>query len=313
MFKLFSGTANPELGREVAKLLNLPLAKAEVTRFGNSEVKVTIQEEVKTQTCVVIQSTANPTDTHLMELLFFCDALRRQEAKYVIGYLPYFGYAKQNLQHRPGECVSINVVIRMLQSIGFYKIYTIDIHDEATGGVFSIPFKNLTAFPLLASHLQKYFQKQRINIKKEVVLVAPDQGAVEKVRNFGSCFYGTKNFSQVLIEKQRDLKVVHQAKPISLYGKVRGKIALIVDDMVVSGSTLIPATHLLIKHGAIKVYAAIVHHDFTREAPDKIQASPIERIFTTNTILLRQEQKFSKLEEVSVAPVIANELKIFLK
>jgi len=121
MLKLFSGTANPTLSQKVGDLLGVPLSKAEVTRFGNSEVKVTIQEDVANATCVVIQPTSNPTDTHLMELCFFCDALRRQEAKRVIAVIPYFGYAKQNIQHREGECVSVNVVIRMLESIGFCK------------------------------------------------------------------------------------------------------------------------------------------------------------------------------------------------
>src|SRR3989338_9480926 len=136
MVKLFSGSAHPNLSQEVSKLLNISISKSQVTRFGDSEVKVTIQEKVKNQTCVVIQPTSNPTDTNVMELLFFCDALRRQEAKKVIGYIPWFGYAKQDIQHRPGECVSVNVIIRMLESIGFFKVYTIDLHDEATGGVF---------------------------------------------------------------------------------------------------------------------------------------------------------------------------------
>ena len=139
MIKLFSGTANPRLSQEVAKLLNLTLAKAEVTRFHNSEVRVRIQDEVRNHTSVIIQPTANPTDTNLMELFFFCDALRRQEAKKVIGVIPYFGYARQDVQYRPGECVSANVIIRFIESIGFDKIYTVDLHDEATEGVFSIP------------------------------------------------------------------------------------------------------------------------------------------------------------------------------
>lgn len=307
MFKLFSGTANQKLGEEIAKLLKLPLAKAEVVRFGNSEVKVTIKEEVKNQDCVVIQSSSNPTDTNLMELLFFCDALKRQETKKVIGIVPYFGYAKQNVQHRVGECISVNVIIRFLEAIGFDKIYTFDIHAEATGGVFFIPFKNLTAFPLLAKKLADYFNQIGIN-KKEVVLVSPDQGAVEKVRNFGRHFYGTSNFSQTVIEKQRDQNTIHKASPLGLYGNVKDKNAVIVDDMVVSGSTLLPAVDLCLEKGAKDVYAAIVHHDFTSDAPKKIQDSKLIKFFTTNTIALTEQQKFPKLKEFSVAPIIAEEL-----
>jgi ribose-phosphate pyrophosphokinase len=311
MIKLFSGSAHPRLSQEVAKLLNYPLSKAEVVRFGNSEVKVTIQEDVKQATSVIIQPTSNPTDTNLMELLFFCDALRRGEAKYVVGYVPYFGYARQDIQHRPGECVSVNVVIRMLESIGFNKIYAVDLHDEATAGVFSIPFKNLSALPPLAKHLKRYFQQQKITLD-QIALVSPDQGAVEKVRNFGEVFYGTRAFSEVVIEKKRDQNIAHKAEPIDLYGDVKNKIVVIVDDMVVSGSTLIPAVNLCLKRGAKKVYAAIVHHDFSDTAHKIIQNSQLEKFFTTNTIALKPEQKFSKLEEISIAPLIADELKNFL-
>jgi len=311
MFKLFSGSANPKLTEEIAKLTQIPLAKAEIVRFGNSEVKVTIQEDVRNQGCLVIQPTSNPTDTHLMELLFFCDALRREEAKKVIAYIPYFGYAKQDIQHRTGECISVNVVIRMLESIGFYKIYTVDLHDEATAGVFSIPFKNLSALPLLAQHLKNYFQKQKINLS-DTCLVSPDQGAVERVRSFGEVFYGTADFSEVVIEKKRDQNIIHKATPLALYGDVAGKTAIIVDDMVVSGSTLIPAIDLCLKQGAKQVFAAVVHHDFTKTAPEILQNSKLERFFTTNTIDLKPEQKFDKLEEISVAPLIAEDLKLYL-
>jgi len=306
--KLFSGTAHPALSKEVAKLINLPLAKAEIVRFGNSEVRVTIQEKVKNHDCVVIQPSSNPTDTNLMELFFFCDALKRQEAKKVMAIIPYFGYAKQNVQHREGECVSVNVIIRFLEAIGFDKIYTFDIHAEATSGVFFIPFKNLTAFPLLAQKLANYFHQKSID-KKQIVLISPDQGAVEKVRNFGRHFYKTDSFSEAVIEKRRDQNIIHKAKPLGLYGDVKDKIAVIVDDMVVSGSTLLPAVDLCLKRGAHEVYSAIIHHDFTKDAPHKLQNSKLIKFFTTNTIALKPEHRFAKLEEISVSPIIANELK----
>ena len=311
MFKLFSGSAHPKLTAEIVKLTKIPLAKAEIIRFGNSEVKVTIQEDVRNQVCVIIQPTSNPTDTNLMELLLFCDALRREEAKEVIVYVPYFGYAKQDIQHRGGECISVNVVIRMLESIGFHKVYAIDLHDEATAGVFSIPFKNLSAMPLLAKHLQTYLQKEKIDLK-DTVLVSPDQGAVERVRNFGEVFYGTTDFPEVVIEKKRDQNIMHKATPLAIYGDVSNKIAIIVDDMVVSGSTLIPAINLCLEKGAVKVYAAVAHHDFTKNAPPILQNSKLERFFTTNSIDLKPEQKFPKLEEISLAPLIAEELKRYI-
>ncbi len=308
MLKLFSGSAHPGLASEVAKLLGISLSEAEVVRFGNSEVKVTVKENVKYQTCAIIQPTTNPTDTNLIELCFFCDALRRQEAKRVVGIVPYFGYAKQNIQHREGECVSANVVIKLMESIGFSKIYAFDLHDEATAGVFTIPFKNVSAFKLLAEHLKNYFKKDNIP-DNEIVFVSPDQGAVEKVRNFGTYYYGTDNFHEAVIEKKRDQNIAHRAKPMDLYGDVKDKIAVIVDDMVVSGSTVAPAVDLCLERGAREVYAAVVHHDFTEKAPKIMQESKLKKFFTTNTIPLKKEHEFPKLEVVSVAQLIADELK----
>ncbi len=311
MIKLFSGTANLPLSQKVAKLLHIPLAKSEVIRFDNSEVRVRVEEDVKGQTAFVIQPTANPTDTNLMELFFFCDALRRQEARRVIGIIPYFGYARQDIPHREGECVSANVVIRFLESIGFAKIYTYDLHDEAMGGVFSIPFKNGTAFPLIAEEVKKFLKEPIDN--NRIAIVSPDQGGIERARHFGEYLFGEKDFSLVVIEKLRDINRIHKSKALDLYGDVKGKIAILVDDIVTSGGTLIDAAELCRENGAQRTIAVIAHHDFSIKAPNRIDNSPIEKFFTTDTILLKEEQKFEKLQEISIAPLVAQELKVFMK
>jgi ribose-phosphate pyrophosphokinase len=200
MLKLFSGTAHPALTKEVADHLKIPLSKSEVVRFGNSEVRVRIEEAVKSSKCVVIQPTANPTDTNLMELFLFCDALRREEAKRVYGIIPYFGYARQNIQHRDGECVSANVVIRILEALGFHKIYTFDLHDEGTEGVFTIPFKNLSTFPVLSKKVKKYLGSN--TTEKDIAIVSPDQGGIERARNFGISFFGHNDFHLAVTEKK---------------------------------------------------------------------------------------------------------------
>lgn len=311
MIKLFSGTANPDLTKKIAHELDLPIAASEVVRFANSEVRIRIEEDVKNQRCVIIQPTANPTDAHLMELFLFCDALRRQEAKKVFGFIPYFGYARQDIQHRDGECVSANVVIHFFESIGFFKIYTIDLHDEATAGVFSIPFKNLTALSVLAERVKKYLKNG--TTPEKVAIVSPDQGGIERARQFGEYLFGNSDFPLVVIEKKRNLEQIHKSRALDLYGDVKGKIAILVDDMVISGSTLIPAINLCLDHGAKKVSSAIVHHDFSREAHKIIQNSPLDKFFTTDTIKLKEEQRFPKLEEVTVAHLIAQELKNLFK
>lgn len=307
--KLFSGTANPELTSQVASALQQSISKAEVVRFDNSEVRVRIEEDVKHDVCVVVQPTTNPTDTNLMELFLFCDALRRQEARKVIGIIPCFGYARQDIQHRAGECVSATVVIRFLESIGFSKIYTFDLHDEATSGVFSIPFKNLSAFPLLAQEIKNYLSQQSITTDNEnVVVVSPDQGGIERARNFGTHLFGHEKFSIGVTEKKRDQAHMHESDALDLYGDVSGRTVILVDDVATSGGTLIHAADLCMSKGAKKVVAAVVHHDFAQDTPQKIESSKIEKFFTTNTIALKEDHKFPKMHEVSVASIIANEL-----
>lgn len=308
--KLFSGTSNPKLSEDVAKHIGISLAKSEVTRFKNSEVRVQIQEDVKHDTCVIIQSTSNPTDTNLMELYLMVDALHREEARRLVGVLPYFGYARQDIQHRPGECVSANVVIRFMETSGFHKIYTINLHDEATEGVFNIPFKNLSAFPMLADAIHKYFEEKNTPIDpKHIAIVSPDQGGIERARKFGNQFFGTEAFQLAVTEKKRDLEHTHKSTALDLYGDVKGKTAIIVDDVVTSGGTLINAAHFCLESGATSVIAAIVHRDFAPDTAKKIQDSKIEAFFTTDTIALREEYKFQKMRTTSVAKMLGEVIK----
>jgi ribose-phosphate pyrophosphokinase len=307
MLKLFSGSANPKLSSEVSKLLKLPLSKSEVVRFDNSEVKVTIGDKVKNDVCVIIQPTANPTDTHLMELFFFADALKRGQAKEIIAFIPYFGYARQNREHRAGESVSVNVVIRFLETIGFSSIYTVTLHDEGTEGIFSITFKNLSAFNILGKEVAHYLKDNKNT--EEVAIVSPDQGGVERAQIFAENFFHSNNVDIVVIEKRRNMDKIHQSKALNLYGDVKGKTCIIIDDIITSGGTLVHAAEFCMKRGAKRVLACIVHHDFSPNAEKVLGSGPIEKIFMSNTIALRPEQKFKQLEEVSIAPLIADEIK----
>ena len=302
--KLFAGSASQKFALKVSQILGINLSSVGIARFANSEVKVRIKEKVKSEVCVVIQSTANPTDTNLMELFFFCDALKRQEAKKVIAVIPYFGYARQNIQHLPGESVSTNVVIRFLETIGFSKIYTVDLHDEATEGVFSIPFKNLSALPLLALAFKKDYQNDLSNI----VIVSPDQGGIERARRFSQYLFN-KEVNLTVIEKKRNLNKIHQSEALNLYGNVKGKVVVIVDDILTSGKTLVNAAELCFLQGAKKVIAVIVHPDLSVNAPELLKNSAIEKIYTTDTIEIRPELKIKKFKIVSVTPLIADEIK----
>jgi len=308
MIKLFSGSANLALSEEVADLLNLPLSKAKIIRFTNSEVKVRIEEKVKDATCFVIQPTSNPTDTHLMELLFFADALKRNGAKKMIAVIPYFGYARQNREHLPGESVSVNVVIRVLEYVGFNAIFTVSLHDEATEGIFSVTFKNIDGFLPLNEKVSLYLKEHHSNDK--VIVVSPDQGGVERAQIFAENFFHQKEVEIAVIEKKRNLEKIHQSKALNLFGDVKDKVAIIVDDIITSGGTLVHAAELCLKKGAKKVIAAVVHPDLSPQANEIIEKSSIEKIFVTNTISLKEN--ISKFEVVSCAPIIAQTIKEYL-
>lgn len=310
MVKLFSGSAHPKLTQEVARLLKLKISPSETIRFSDSEIKVTIQEKVKDDTCIVIQPTSNPTDTHLMELFFFADALKRREAKKIVAYIPYFGYSRQNREHRPGESVSVNVVIRFIEAIGYNHVFTITLHDEGTEGIFSIPFRNSSAFPILGREVARYLKYNKNT--EEVAIVSPDQGGVDRAQIFAENFFHSNKVDVAVIEKRRNLDLTHQSKALNLYGDVKNKTCIIVDDIITSGGTLVHAADFCYKRGARRVLACIVHHDFSENAPKILQDSSIEKIFMSNTIELKPEQNFKKLKEVSIAPLMAERLKKFL-
>ena len=310
MLKLFSGTANPTLSHEVSKLLKIPLARSQVLRFDNSEVKVTVKEKVKDATCVVIQPTSNPTDTNLMELFFFTDALKRSGAKEIIAFIPYFGYSRQNREHLTGEAVSANVVIRFLETIGIKAVFTVDLHDEGTEGIFSITFKNLSAFNILGKEVAHYLKNNK-NTEK-VAIVSPDQGGVERAQNFAEKFFHSRSVDIAVIEKRRSLNIAHQSTALNLYGKVRDKTCILVDDIITSGQTLVHAAEFCLKRGASRVLACVVHHDFSPYAKQTLSNSKIEKIFMSNSIALKSEEKFPQLKEVSIAPLLTSEIKNLL-
>ncbi len=292
------------MAKKVAKHSASPLAKAEVIRFENSEARVRIIDQVKDQVCAVVQTTSNPTDPSIMELLFFCDALKRTGAKKVIAIIPYFGYARQNIQHREGEDVSAHIVIKLLEAVGFDEVWTFDLHDEGTQGIFSVPLKHFSALPLLADAARAYLQNT-----SDVVIASPDQGGVERGRIFSEVFSGSRREELVVIEKKRDLEHIHKSEAIRIYGDVKNKTVILVDDIVTLGGTLLNAAELCLKKGAKRIVSAVIHHDFAGGVWRRIQDSQIEKFFTTDSIFLPEEQKFPKLQEVSIASLIAKELK----
>lgn len=305
MIKIITGTSCVKLSEEVSKLLNIKLSKVEVVRFDNSETRVRIVDDVKENDVYIIQSASNPTDVNYMELFFAGDALKRSEAKKITAIIPYLGYARQNIQHRTGENVSANVIVKFLETVGFDEVILFDIHDEATLGIFSIPTVHLSALGQLAENVLRFLK----NVSSDVVVATPDQAGVERARFFSQTLFKNKSEDIVVVEKKRDLDKLHQSKAVEVFGDVKNKTVILVDDIVTSGNTLINAANLVIKNGAKKVYAAVVHADFSPDAVTKIEESIIEKLFTTNTITLKDNKISNKIEVISVAEIISKEIK----
>lgn len=305
MFKIIAGTSSKQLANSVVKLLNAKLISTESIRFDNSEFRVRIQEDVKDSHIHVIQSGSNPTDRNYMELFFIGDALRRSEAKKITAIIPYFGYARQNIQHRSGEDVSANVIVKFLETIGFDEVMLFDIHDEATLGIFSIPVVHLSALPMLSKKVSEYLKEE----VKNAVIVSPDQSGVERSRLFAQAIFKNKQVDTVVVEKKRDLDKIHQSKAIEIFGDVKDKVAILVDDIATSGNTLINAANLVLQNGAKKVIAVITHADFAPDTVQKLELSKIDKIFTTDTITLNEKYISDKIEVVSIAEIIAASLK----
>lgn len=304
---LFGGTASMQLAQLIAKNSSIEQGIHEVVRFGNSETKVTIQSDVTEKECIIVQSTANPTDEHVMELLFTVDALKREGAREIVCVLPYFGYARQNIQHRKGECVSMNVIVKMLEGMKVDKVIVADLHEEGSSGIFTVAFENRSTLPLLAHTIKKSLVVTNSN-ESEYVIGSPDQGGIERARRFAEAFYTvTKDYELITSEKKRNLNGIHDSKALELYGNVSGKKVLLVDDIATSGGTIVHAAELCLAKGAATVCAAVVHADFALGTPAKIQSSPIEKFFTTNTIekTLEDMKLFSKVEVVDVSSIFA--------
>lgn len=300
-FKIFSGNSNTSLASEIAQKLGQSLSKVEIVRFADSECRVRIEEEVEEEVVFIIQSLSNPVDENLMELLLLGDAVKRGEAKKVIAVLPYHGYARQDRVHRPGECLSSAVVTKLIESVGFDKIITVELHSDAILGFFKIPLIHLSGLSL--------FKDEIANKKQDFVIISPDAGAVKRAQGFAEDL----DVPLALIEKKRDLNQPHKIISMKVVGDVKDKIAFIVDDVIVSGGTLVNAAYLLKQKGAKQVFAAATHADFVGGADKILADSPIDKIWVTDTIPIADERKFAKLTVFPIASIIASAMKKMIK
>ena len=290
--QVFSGSSHPQLAADIMAELEAPLGRALVTTWRNGETRVKLDENVRGSDVFVIQSICEPVDHHLMEMLLIIDALRRASAARITAVIPYYAYAKQEKKTSGREPIAAKLVANLICTAGANRILTIDLHAPAIEGFFDIPVDHLRAVPLLARHCDRV-------CTGNLVAVSPDAGGVARAEDFG-----VRTGSTLAIISKRH-PGPDQTETLEMVGDVDGKTAIIIDDMISTGGTLIAAAELLKPRGAGDVHAAATHGIFAHDALALIDASPIDRVFVTDTIPLPKDGPRGKIGVTTVAPLLA--------
>jgi ribose-phosphate pyrophosphokinase len=290
--QVFAGNGNRALAEGIMRVLEAPLGRATVDTWRNGETRVKLEENVRGSDVFVIQSLGDPVNHHLMELLLMIDAVRRASAARITAVIPYFAYARQEKKTSGREPISAKLVANLLVTAGVNRILTIDLHAPAIEGFFDIPVDHLRASSLLASR----FRRMGID---DLVAVSPDSGGVSRAQDFRLRAGG----SLAIISKNRPSP--EETEIIEMVGDVEGRTAVIVDDMISTGSTLIQAADLLFERGATKVYATATHPIFAEDAAKLIHTSRLERVIVTDTLAISDEQRNDRIEVLTVAPLLA--------
>jgi len=296
--RVFTGNSNPELAQNICKCLGIPLGTAKVRNFSDGEIMVEIGENVRGRDVYVIQSTCEPTNNNLMELLIMIDALKRASAETITAVMPYYGYARQDRKAAPRTPITAKLVADLLTTAGADRVVTIDLHAGQIQGFFNIPVDNLYAAPVILNHLKNRFDGE------PMVMVSPDAGGTERARAFAKRLGCTL----AVIDKRRTGPNV--AEIMHLIGDVRGKIAVLLDDIVDTAGTLTLAAKALKDNGAKSVYACATHGVLSGPAIERINNSDIEELVLTDTVPLGSKQAMTtKIHTITVADLLAESIK----
>ena len=296
--KILSGTSNPKLSKEISKLLKLKLVNTNIKRFSDGEIYIEINENIRGNSVFVIQSTSNPANDNLMELLLCIDALRRSSAKNITAVIPYYGYARQDRKVVPRTSISAKVVANLITNAGPSRVGTVDLHAGQIQGFFDMPVDNLFTTPLFARYIKKKLKN------KKLICVSPDVGGVQRTRGLATKIKA----DLAIIDKRRPKPGKSQV--MNIIGDVKGKTCIIVDDIIDSGGTIVNAVDALKKSGATEVYVFITHAVLSGDATNKIKKSKIKKLIITDTIDNSQKIKNNnKIEVLSISSLMAEAIK----
>jgi ribose-phosphate pyrophosphokinase len=294
---LFGGTSNLNLTKEVCDYLNLLPGEMVNKTFSDGETQVEIEENVRGRDTFIIQSTCSPVNDNLMQLLIITDALKRASAKSITAVIPYYGYARQDRKVKPRVPISAKLVADLITVAGVSRVISMDLHVGQIQGYFDIPVDNIFSAPIVLNYIREHF-------KDSLSIISPDPGGVERARAFAKRL----DASLAIIDKRREAPNVAEA--MNIIGDIEGMTAIIVDDMVDTGGTLVQAARALIQNGATRVYACCTHPVLSGDAIKRIKESPIESLVVTNTIPLGQKSsECSKIEVISVAEILGEAIK----
>jgi len=292
--QVFGGSSNPRLTRAIAHHLKIPLGRARLGRFRDGEVRFQVRDNVRGADVFVVQSSSPPVNEHLMELLVMVDAFKRASAGRISAVIPYYGYGRQDRKDRPRVPISAKLVADLLTAAGVNRVIAMDLHAGQIQGYFQIPVDHLYSTPVMLDYIR--------NLDPErPVVVSPDAGGVERARAFGKRL----GVGIAVMDKRRgsdnDIETMH------VVGNVRGATAVIVDDMVDSGGTLVRAADALLEAGAIRVLAVCTHPVLSPGAVGRLRRGRLEELIVGDTIPLRREAEAaaSRIRVLSVAPLLA--------
>lgn len=294
---IIAGRSNQPLAKKICQLSQNKWAKITISNFFDGEINVAIQDDLKNQDVFIIQSTCPPVNENIMELLMICDAAKRSQAKSLNLVIPYFGYSRKERMSQLGEPISAKLIANTLQIFPVNKIITVDLHSPVIQGFFNIPVINVSTTELLA----KEFKKLRV---KNLVVISPDIGGTKRARNFASLL----DAPVAIIEKHRLASKNDKIKLLNLIGEVKNKNILIVDDLISTGSTMAEAIRLLKNNGGKNIFIAVSHIVVPSEVKKTLEKMPVQKIFTTNSVPIAEEDQFSKLKIISLAKTLAQEI-----
>lgn len=293
--RLLTGSANPDLAREIAEQMGTRLTDVEVNRFADGEIFVKINENVRGRDVFIIQATNPPAD-NLVELLLLIDAARRASAHRIAAVVPYFGYARADRKDQPRVAISAKLIANMLVNSGAERVITIDLHSHQVQGFFDIPVDHLYASPVFLD----YFRAKDLG---DVVVVAPDVGAAKMARGFAR----RMDASMALIDKRRPKP--NEAEVVHLVGEVEGKTAILIDDMIDTAGTFAQAAHALERNGAVAVYGCATHALLSRDATRRLQDAPFKEVCVANTLHIPEDRRFPSLQVLSIAGLLGKSIK----